>query len=405
MKSVLLRRLRSSGGGGGTPLAAVVISLGQSLNAARGTTVYSSSTWGNAFMPVGGAGGSEWDYFAGNVENCVDWNEVATATTLAEGALQTHQTGMADQLQGGAYSAGYFASVAIGSRGLGKLQGASPRANLYAVTHRLCDLARADGYEPRVMFYSAHGEADAVDGTTENTYYDQAMAYYGMCQLLAAQAMDDPTYVAPVALCYQLTQVTNAGENDRAIKRAIRRVCTDLAGTIEVGAKYQFPAENDRTHQPPDSLVLRGEWVGRMLLAGSFTPLRITGVVLTGASAAVTFNLPIVKDTVFNTGENLNTAAAQDGFEWIDNGTPININSVSYSGNVATLTLNSTPAGTLAQQTCRIAVQTTTATLAAGPTNLSGSIVREDANGWVSDYDPAYTNYNWAIPQTIVGVS
>jgi hypothetical protein len=391
-------------GGGGTGTAVIVLSVGQSLNAPRGTTLKSSSSWAGAKMFVGGAASADWDYHATNVEWTGDWSEVASVVTLAEGALQTQMTGMADLMDGGSWTNGYFVSTAIGARRIDNLWAGGPRDNCYAALHRGVALARADGHTAiDIVIYSEHGEADAANATTYANYLSRGTQYYRMLRLAAAQALGRPGYVAPLFLGYPLQQSGGGtGENDRIIKRAIRQIAADLGATEIV--KYQFDAESDRVHQPPRGVVMRGEYVGRAVRLG-VQPLRITGVTLSGATATVTFNRPIVRDATLGTGQNLNTAQAKDGFEWIDNGTQIAVSSVAYSGSTATLTLAGTPAGTLAQQVCRIAVQTTTTTLTAGATNLPGSVVRADAAGWASTYDPAFTNYDWALPQTIVGVS
>jgi hypothetical protein len=391
-------------GGGGTGTAVIVLSVGQSLNAPRGTTLKSTSSWAGAKMFVGGAATADWDFNAGFAEFVGDWNEVASAVSLAEGTLQTHMTGMADLMAGGTWTNGYFVSAAIGARRVDLLWAGGPRDNCYAALHRGVALARADGHTAiDVVIYSEHGEADAVNGTTFADYVSRGSQWYRTLRLAAAQALGRPGYVAPLFLGYPLQQAAGAsGEGDRTIKRAIRQLAIDLGATEIV--KYQFEAEADRTHQPPRGIIMRGEYVGRAIRLG-LTPLRITGVSLSGATATVTFNRPVVRDATLGVGQDLNTAQAEDGFEWIDNGTQIAITGVSYSGSTATLTLASTPTGTLAQQVCRIAVQTTTGTLVAGATNLSGSVVRADAPGWVSTYDGAFTNYDWAMPQTIVGVS
>lgn len=395
--------------------AAVVILLGQSLNAPRGTTVQSSGgSAGFAFMPVGGTSITDWDFFASNATHTGHWNELASATAYAEGALQSPGAGIAQQLEGGRYSRTYIANVAIGARDLQTLMTGGPLTNAWASIFRLCEISRAAGYEPEVMFYSAHGEANAASNTSEQAYYDLGVEYYGRLQLYAAQAMRNPSYVAPVLLTYPAQQANaagNLGEQDRNIKEAIRRLCVDVPGLRDAGGIYQWPVSTDRVHPEVGSYVLRGEHIGRMLrlvTAGTppAAPQRITGVSLSGADFTITFSKPVVRDTVLNVGQNLATATAEDGLEWFDNGVALAINagSLVYSGNTITGTLASAPTGTLAQQTVRIAMQYTSGTLTAGAANLAGSVVRSTEPAWTANYG-ATLMYDFAIPQRITGVS
>lgn len=172
---------------------------------------------------------------------------------------------------------------------------------------------------------------------------------------------------------------------------------------------YQWPCNNDRVHPTDNSYVLRGEYVGKIIkdwLAGTiYQPLAITGVTLTGSTFVATFSHNITRDATLNVGQNLNTANAEDGLEWFDNGTQIAISGLVYGANTITGTLASTPAGTLGQQELRIGCQGVTASLTSGHNNLPGSVVRKAMTGWASAFDPAYTNYDWACPQAFTGVT
>lgn len=394
-------------GGAANNEATIVILLGQSLNAPRGTTIDATS-WTAAQMFVGGDSINNMDFFASNVTWCADWNDVATSANYTEGAAQGIGVGVLSTLEAGPRPMAYCMSVAIGSRAFDVLDQGGPRAMLAAAVYRMCDLATAAGYTPKVVFYSAHGEADAFAGTTEAQYYSRGLDYYRMCQMYAALAMDDPTYVAPVYLTYPLQQantVGNAGENDRAIKEAIRRIGQDLDGAVDMGAIYQWPAEADRIHPEENGYIFRGERLGRIIAGNPEPAPYITGVTLSGTTFVATFSEAIVRDTSLGAGTNLNAANQLDGLEWFDNGSNIKINSLVYGTTTVTGTLNSTPVGTLGQQVLRIAEQLTTSTLVAGITNISGSQVRAAGSGWASTYDPAYINYRWAIPQRITGVS
>lgn len=386
---------------------------GQSLNAPRNTTAQATAPNTGYRMPIAAAAVANFAFVATNALYSTNWADVASDVEFTEGALQTPLAGLTNTLDGGNFAKVYLASVAVGARSVDTLSKGGPRGNFRAMVRRLLAFSAAAGYPaPDFAIYSAHGEADASAGTSEANYYASATEWYRQCQLIIAQALGDPTYVAPVFIDYPLQNaVANTGVNDRIIKEAIRRVAADLPNGFDIGPKYQWEGESDRVHATAKGIMERGEFVGRAIRqyfeTGSIEDgaLLIETVTLSGATAVVTFNKNIVRDATIGAGQNLNTALAEDGFEWFDNGSAIAVNSVAYSGATATLTLNSTPAGTLAQQVCRIAVQTTTSTLVSGITNVSGSVVRADAPGWASIYTPAYTNYVWASPRTFDAVT
>lgn len=384
------------------PAAAVVILVGQSLNTARGSKVLTSS-WGQAFMPVDAVAVSEFDFFSTNNEDSTNWASVASVVALAEGTGQSPAVGIAATLQAGTYSRLYIASVAVGARTLQALNQAGMRANLYALMRRLCDIATADGYSPKPAGYLAHGEANASAATTESVYYTLGSEYVQMFRVCAAQAIGDPDYVAPFVISYPAqTNAGGAGENNRAINRALKRISEDF-DCIDFPT-YPTPCATDRTHNTDAGQVLRGEFAG-LVLAGTITSSpRIVSVTLSGTTFVATYDQAIVRDATVGVGSNLNTTNAEDGFEWVDNGTEIAITGLVYGSNTVTGTLNSTPVGTLGQQTLRYASQVTTATLTAGVSNLAGGNVRAAGSGVVSDYDPTFTHHSWAIPQTVVGV-
>lgn len=393
------------------PNAAVVILLGQSLNAPRSGAIDQANPAPGALMPYSGTAIYSWPFTATNLEITGQWSDIATCVPYAERGGQTPGVGIISTLLGGKFSRAYIGNAAIGARTLAILNQGGPSNNLWALLKRLCQQARDDGYSPQVMFYSAHGEANANAGTTEAAYYQQGMDYYGgVCQLWAAQAMRKPNYLAPVVLSYPVAQSNgSSGDNDRAIKAAIKRIAADLPNGINLGAIYQWPVDTDRVHPLAASYIKRGEAVGRRLrqfYEGSATDpaLHITDVVLTGTTFVATFSGPIVRDITLGVGELLNSANAEDGFEWLDNGVGIAISGLLYQGWRVQGTLASAPAGTLAQQTLRLAVQTTTAALTAGAGNLSGSLVRAAGSGWPALSDYTYTNYVYASPQTFTSV-
>lgn len=395
-------------GGGEDPPTPVVILLGQSLNQARSTDVNLIANLNDqGLMLTGGASVATWQFWSSGVDGVATYADTASVSEYLETVGQITGCGIGGEIIGGNYDRAYICSVAVGSRSILQLASGGPLCNLYAVVHRLCDHARSDGYAPRVMFYSAHGEQDATNGSTEAEYYERAKAYYRRCQIVAAQAMRQPEYVAPVFLTYPGQQrATNA---DRAVKEAIRRIAADLPNGVDCGGIYQWPLTSDRIHPTSEANIQRGEFVGkamRRFVESGITsgPPRITSIVLSGSTFTVTFSEPVVRDTSLGLGENLNAANARDGFEWFDNGVAVAITGLAYSGATVTGTLASVPVGSLSQQVLRIAVQDVTHTAATAASDRPGSAVRADQAGFPSIYNPSYAHYRWAIPQTFTGV-
>lgn len=386
--------------------AAVVILLGQSLNAARGTKVKSEAN-SNSYMFTGGAHTSDFQFWSTNQVFPTNWSDVASVVDFSEGTYQSPCVGVASTIVGGKYERCYTGSIAIGARTMAKISTSGPRCNLFAFCHRFAELVRADGYEPEIMFYSAHGEADAFAGTSEADYYNQGMTYYATCQLAASQAMQARDYRAPVILSQPLQNSHGTeGANDLAISTAITRIARDLPNGMDIGGVYQWPAEADRVHPTPGGYVQRGEFVGAVLRNMMERGIKwpgpyITDVALDGTDFYVTFSEEVERDTSMNAGTNLNTANALDGFEWLDNGSFIQITGLTYNGRLVSGTLASTPVGTIEQQTLRIAAQTTTGALTAGSENHPGSQVRAKQGAVGGIYDPTQTSYFWANKQEI----
>ena len=388
------------GGAGGDAVAAVLIATGQSLNSTRNTIVQATTTLGK--MPVGGAAIINWQFSSNNPLHVGHWNELASAVDFTEETMQSPLVGMIDGIKT-AFDQVYAGGIAIGARRLDILHSADPTQNAHAMIWRLCELARSDGFTPVVLFYQAHGESNAADGTSEQSYYEQNIAYLTQLQAWAAQAMGNPAYRAPVVLDLPAPG-TISGLTYQEVKAAIRRTAADLDNGIFMGGKYHWECEADRTHQVANAYVQRGEAAGRLLAQHYLgetveEALEILSVTWDGATEFVaTFNHNVARDAAF---EDFGTAFtdAPDGFEWYDNGSAITITNLAYSGNTVTGTLNSTPAGTLEQQELRIASQTHTGSLALWPENIAGSLVRVDEAGWASSIDPSYINYRWASPQ------
>lgn len=385
--------------------AAVVILLGQSLNAAHQSPPVKYVANSSSYMMVGGAHVSDFQYWSSNQEFCTNYSDVASLSGFTEGTGQTPGVGVASTIVGDKYERCYVGSIAVGSRDIATIATGGIRCNLFAFCHRFAEMVRADGYVPEIMFYSAHGEADASAGTTETDYYAQAGIYYTMCQTAAAQAMQAPGYKAPVILTQPLQNAAGTnGEADRQIATAIARLGRDLPGAANIGGVYQWPANTDRVHPTEAGYVQRGEFVGQvlrnMMMHGEQWPgPYITDVSLNGSTFYVTFNTEVERDTSCIAGTSLNTSYALDGFEWLDNGSFIQIMNLQYNGRLVVGTLASAPTGTISQQILRIATQTTTATLTSGADYHSGSQVRASKGAITGIYNPAQISYFWADKQ------
>ena len=391
------------------PKALVLVFTGQSNNARRGTAI-STITSTDAYMPNAGNNPQQWQMYATNAEHTVIYADVASATTHTEGASETPLSGAITTAIGGVFARIYTCSVAIGSRSLAVLAQGGPRCNLYAVVDQMCDFARAAGYDPIVAYDTAHGEAEMAAGTTETDYYNNGLSYYGMCQLVAAQAMERPDYVAPIVIRIPIQNKDGTdGATSRGIANAIRRLGRDIPNAIFAGGNYHFDSESDRIHQEETGMRARGEQTGH-LLRRLFSEgvreraLEVVDVTWSGTTATFLFNEEITVDTNFTWGENLDTTNACSGVQWFDNGSQVVVSSVVASGRKLVATLGSTPVGTAAQQVWRIASQTTSATLTSGLTNRSGSQIRVNDSGRKQIYssgDATYgIDYRWATPQT-----
>nr|WP_319388201.1 hypothetical protein [uncultured Cohaesibacter sp.] len=392
------------------PKALIVCLIGQSLNVPRGNIVVGDAPPG-VMMPVGGMSMTDWSFYAVNATHVAHWNELASAVDYAEQDEQSPGAGIASVVVGGKFSRAYIASVAIGARTLEVLMTGGPVTNLAATIHRLCMLARDDGYEPEVVYYTAHGEANAAAGTSEGDYYDLGLSYYGRAQLYAAQAMRRPGYIAPVIFTYPAQGADSSnGDDIRGIKSAIKRLAEDLPNGIDAGPIYQWPCDTDRTHPTAESYVLRGELVGSIIRDFFEQGIRWPGapkivkVTLSGTTFRAYFSCPVVRDATIGSGESLDTDNAVDGFQWFDDGVAIAISGLTYGGWWVEGTLASAPAGAADVQELRLANQTTTSALASGIEYLSGSVVRAIGDGWVSPFDNSQTHYKWAIPQVFKDV-
>jgi hypothetical protein len=230
-----------------------------------------------------------------------------------------------------------------------------------------------------------------------------------MVQCAAAQAMEKPDYIAPIVFHHPIQNFSGTdGDASRDIHTAIRRLAKDIPNAIHGGPSYHYNSNTDRVHQAPAGFRTRGEHIGYLLRrfvseGVRELPLEVVDVTWSGTTATVLFNHEVTRDTGQDWGTNLDTANALGGFEWVDNGSLIQITAITVQGRKVVLTLFSTPVGTAAQQKLRVATQTTTSTPTAGSTNRSGSQMRVNETGRASIYsygDAQYgTHYRWATPQ------
>lgn len=394
--------------GAALPVALILIFAGQSNNTQRGTAI-STVTSTDAYMPVAGNNLQLFAFNATNAEFTTHWNDLASAVVHTEGSAETPLSGAISTSLGGIFARIYACSVAIGARDLYTLAQAGPRNNAAAVVQRLCDMARAAGFRPVVAYSLHHGEQAMVNGNTEEEYLARQLLYARWLQLIAAQHMMAPDYVAPVIFHNPtLMAYGTDGATSRAVHSAIRRAARDLPNGIHGGGCYHYDTESDRVHQEETGMKQRGEWDGYLLRRFFSDGVRTQAVECvdvkwSGTTFTALFPMDVVRDTSYDWGTNLNTAVALGGFEWLDNGAPIQITALTLQGRKVVGTLASTPAGTAAQQRLRIASQTTTGALTAGANNRSGSQIRADESGHKSIHsfgDARYgVQHRWAVPQ------
>jgi hypothetical protein len=391
---------------------AIVILTGQSLNAWRGSTRFLETGWSGARQFVGGGAATEMDFAAILEIETPDHNDTASVVTQAEtSGGQSPIAGIASALSGAGFTRVYLYSAAIGSRAYDAQFGTGIFQSVVTGVQRMIELAAGQGdTDPDIFFYHAHGEEDARNGRTAEQYRDDTILWTQRLQLLAAQYLERPTYRAPVFLSQPIQSrwptPGSDSSRDRAIKHGMK-LAVDSDDTDEI---YILPAysttQNVDTgiiHPSEEDYVRRGEYVGFLIkdyLAGTvYEPLRISSVTRSGATVTVQFTDSITRDT---SGGWSSTANGVDGFEYFDNGSEITISGVVYSGDTATITLNSTPVGSDAQQVLRIALQTPP-TSPSNKENMAGSYVRRAGAGVASVTNAGWTHHDYAIAEEISG--
>lgn len=382
--------------------AAILVLVGQSNNVPRGAPI-SGSVSPDVMMPAGGNSMTYWPYNSTNAEWVAKYSDVASAITDAQGAAENPGSGAALAMLGGTFSRIYMCSVALGSSSFTRLQSTGPIANCNAVISRLCDIARADGFEPYVVFDTHHGETGASNGDSEATYYSQGWTYYRQIQAFAAHAMRRTDYDAPILFHMPVAYGTfGTAPNMRNVAKAIVRLARDIPGGIMLGGSYQFPI-TDGVHQSNVGMRKKGELAGQLLRdyfaqRATFQALQMVDAVLSGTTVTVTFNKEIVYDTTLTFGTSLNATNALGGFEFTDDGAFIKINAISVQGRNAVLTLNAAPAGTTKL------VQIASQEMTGSPTTFqltAGSQIRANATAPLSIYDYTTPFYDMAAPQVL----
>jgi hypothetical protein len=385
------------------PKAAVCIAVGQSNNTPRGAPI-SGIVSPNAFMPAGGNSMMYFPYNSFNAEASCHWNDVATAVVNQEGVNESVCSGLALGLLGGVYERVYVCSVAKGSSSLKYLHTGAMMGNLWAVVNGLCDAARAAGYQPEVVFNAHQGESDSYLYGTEAEYYADGFDYYRQIKMIAALAMDKPDYEAPIAFHMPLAYGSfGSAENMRNVAGGIRRLAKELPNGILAGGSFQFPTEGDRVHQSNVGQRQRGEYGGYLLNQFCQHGRReqspsIVDAKLAGAVVTVLFSREVVNDATLTYGAALNAANALYGVEFLDDAAYIKINSITFQGRVATVTLNAVPAG--AVKTLQIASQTLVGG-GNGDNLQAGTTLRAPGAGVPSIHTPSRVYYDLCTPQRI----
>ena len=394
--------------------AAIIMLTGQSLNVWRGSTRFLDSGWASAKIPVGGGTQPEMDMFSINNDHPPDANEFTSAVAQTETVGgQSPIAGISSGMSSSGYDNIYLFSAARGSADYNTIQTRGSIIALIYGLQRLYELAVADGHTvDEIVFYHAHGErAAASTARTQQQYYDDSVAYFRRCQLLAAQYKGSPTYVAPIFFSMPLQNKTPtpavSAAADITIKNAIKQLKDD--GDIEnlfILPSYPMSLDtgSDYTHGSEEDFVRRGEYVGKLIsdhVNGTpYQQLRLISVSQSGDQVTCQFTHNIVRDATNLFSDSYDDL---DGFEYYDNGSEILVSSIIYSGDTATLTLASTPEGTAEQQVVRLGLHVTGASGAA-ITGQNGTLIRKDQAGWASTVDGDFTQNDWALQEEVTGL-
>jgi hypothetical protein len=380
--------------------ALVLYGDGQSNNAAYNTPV-SGTVSSTAYEFVGGNAVGEHQFYIPNSAHSVNWDDVASVVPFTTAAVEHPLSGALTMLEG-VFPKVYAHSGAYGGNAILMLSGAARLANLCAYLHRMCDIARADGYEPVVAFTFVQGEANmsSFGLITEEQYYAYGSARLRQLQRVAAQAMDRPDYKAPIVI-HNPAQSQN-GADSRAINNALIRIAAETPNAILGGGLNQWNVNADLIHGSAVGFRQRGEQDGWLLskffLEGKiFKGLRMVDAYRSGATVTVTMNGEAERDATATFGASLNATKALAGFEYTHDGSAdIQVTAVTVSGRRAVLTLASDPGAHAGTELLRLAMQTSPAS-GTWPQQAAGSQIRSTTERFVSPYDGT-TQYVWASP-------
>jgi hypothetical protein len=378
----------------------VLIGLGQSNNAAYNAPV-SGTVSSTAYQFVGGNAVGEHEFYPVAQNHSVNWSDVASLVPFTTAAVEHPISGALTMLEG-LFPRIHAHSAAYGGNAILMLSGAARLANLCAYVHRMCDEARAAGYEPVVAFTFVQGEANmsSYGLITEEQYYGYGSTYLRMAQRIAAQAMDRPDYRAPIVV-HNPGQMLN-GADSRAIQNALIRIVAETPNAILGGCLNQWSLGPDQIHGDGPGFRQRGEQDG-WALAEFFTKgrvfkgLRLVDAFRVGATVTGTLNDEAERDATATFGSLLNVGNAFAGVEFTYDGAAyVPITNVVVTGRRVVCTLGSDPGVHAATEELRIAMQTTLSATS-WPTRSAGSQIRSTKDRFISPYDGS-TQYVWASP-------
>jgi hypothetical protein len=380
--------------------ALILYGDGQSNNAAYNTPV-SGVVTSTAYEFVGGNAVGEHQFYGANQAHSVNWDDVASVVPFTTAAVEHPLSGALTMLEG-VFPAIYAHSGAYGGNAILMLSGAARLANLCAYLHQMCDIARADGYEPVVAFTFVQGEANmsSFGLITEEQYYTYGSARMRQLQRVAAQAMDRPDYKAPIVI-HNPAQSQN-GADSRAINNALIRIAAETPNAILGSCLNQWNVNADLIHGTAVGFRQRGEQDGWLLskffLEGKiFKGLRMVDAYRVGNLVTVTLNGEAERDATATFASSLNATKALAGFEYSHDGTTyVQVSAVTVSGRRAVLTLASDPGAHAGTEEVRLAMQTSPAS-GTWPQQAAGSQIRSTTERFVSPYDGT-TQYVWASP-------
>lgn len=384
------------------PKALILIALGQSNNAAFNTNI-SGTVSTDASKPNAGLGVNTFTFYGANQMHTPYWGDLATVVPFAEGTTESTLSGAILMLQG-LFPHIYAFSAAYGGFPILMLAGDGPRTMLFASVFKLCDIARAAGYEPVVAYTFHQGEANmsGFGQLAEADYKTYLTDYIRLAQQVAAMAMDKPDYDAPVVFHTPGAMMT--ATYSKGICNAIVEVSKETTNGILAGGMTQWAMNGDLIHGSAVGYRQRSEFDG-YLLAKFFSEgktekgLRIIDAVRTTTSLKLTFSHEVSIDTSLGLGTTLNAANALYGIEYTYDGTNyVAISSATASGRIVTCTLASNPGVAAGTEQVRIGVQLTNGAGGTWPQNSAGTAVRSSTeSGFLSPYDGA-RQYLWAAP-------